>query len=129
MSSDESQEPSCAAPPALSGIAVMAAADGEADEHVLAHLRSCPSCTARVRQLRALQRQLLAQLYRATCPRSELLVDYCQGLLDPFERAAVTHHLALCPHCAAELALLERAAPVSDSLAVSAIGRATLQIP
>lgn len=123
MSSDESRDLGCTAPPALSGIAVMAAADGEADETILAHLRVCPSCAARASQLRALQRQLRARLYRATCPRSEALIDYCQGLLDPFERASVAHHLALCPHCAAEVALLERAAPLTDALAIGTIGR------
>lgn len=128
MSSDEWREPGCTAPPALSGIAVMAAADGESDETVLAHLQVCPSCRARVAQLRALQRQLLQRLYRHNCPSSQLLVDYCHGLLEPFERAAVTHHLALCTHCAAEVALLERGAR-SEMLALGTSGMITAPLP
>lgn len=114
MSSDESRARICADPPALGGNALMAAADGEADEATLAHLRACPHCAARVARLRALQQELLRRLYRLHCPSSDLLVDYCQGLLDPFQRTAVAHHLALCPHCAAELALLERGGGSAD---------------
>jgi anti-sigma factor RsiW len=29
----------------------------------------------------------------------ELVTDYLDGALGPDERAAVDHHLALCPHC------------------------------
>lgn len=123
MSSEESREEPCAAPPTLSSTALIAAADGEADEATLAHLRACPHCAARVAELRALQSRLRRRLYRLHCPGSDVLVDYCQGLLDPFQRAAVTHHLAMCPHCAAELALLERAAPRADMVGMGALGR------
>lgn len=108
MSSDESRARACEAPPALSGNALMAAADGEADEATLAHLRSCPHCAARVSRVRSLQSRLLRRLYRLHCPSSDTLVDYCQGLLDPFQRTSLVHHLAVCPHCSAEVALLER---------------------
>lgn len=122
MSSDERDEGPCTATPALSSTALIAAADGEADEAILAHLRACPHCAARVADLRALQARLRKRLYRLHCPSSDVLVDYCQGLLDPFQRAAVTHHLGICPHCAAELALLERGAPLSDLAALGAFG-------
>lgn len=114
MSIDEGLEESCATPPALSGIALIAAADGEADEGTLAHLRECPTCSARVMQLRAVQARLRQRLYRLHCPSSDLLVDYCQGLVDPFQRAALAHHIATCPHCSAEVTLLERGAPVAE---------------
>jgi anti-sigma factor RsiW len=29
----------------------------------------------------------------------ELVTDYLEGAVTPDERAAVDHHLALCPHC------------------------------
>lgn len=123
MSSDESQEELCTASPALSSTALIAAADGEADEAILAHLRACPHCAARVAELRALQARLRRRLYRLHCPASDVLVDYCQGLLDPFQRAAVSHHVGTCPHCAAELCLLERGAPLADLSGMGALGR------
>jgi anti-sigma factor RsiW len=110
MSIDEGWEEGCTAPPALSGVALIAAADGEADEATLAHLRACPACNDRVMQLRAMQARLRSRLYRLRCPSTDLLVDYCQGLIDPFQRAALAHHIAGCPHCSAEMALLERGA-------------------
>jgi anti-sigma factor RsiW len=114
MSIDEGLEGGCATPRALNETALIAAADGEADEATLAHLRECPACAARVVQLRTVQARLRRWLYRLHCPSSDLLVDYCQGLVDPFQRGALTHHIALCPHCSAEVALLERSTPVAD---------------
>jgi anti-sigma factor RsiW len=129
MSSDESREPRCSAPPALSGLALLAAADGEADDATIEHLRACPHCAAQFEQVRRLQARLLRRLYRLHCPRSDLLVDYCQGLLDPFQRTAITHHLAVCPHCTHEVALLERSAPMVEVVGYGAFGRATVLLP
>lgn len=117
MNMDESCDEVCALPPALTGSALMAAADGEADEATLAHLRSCRSCADRVAQIRAVQVQLRRRLYRLHCLTTDTLVDYCQGLLDPYQRATVAHHIALCPHCSAELALLSHSAPLSEPFA------------
>lgn len=129
MSSDESREGVCSTSPALSGSALIAAADGEADETILAHVRSCPHCAAQLAQIRTLQARLTRRLYRLHCPRSELLVDYCQGLLDPYQRTTITHHLAVCPHCATEVALLERGAPLADMVGYGAFGRASVLLP
>ncbi|HMQ31140.1 MAG TPA: hypothetical protein PKD53_10445 [Chloroflexaceae bacterium] len=116
MSIEESWDEGCTLPSAPSATALIAAADGEADEATLAHLRACPHCAAQVARLAALQARLRRRLYRLYCPASETLMDYCQGLLDPYQRAALVQHLALCPHCAAEIGLLERvgAAPVAE---------------
>ena len=114
MSIEESWEEGCSRPPAPSGNALIAAADGEADEATLAHLRACPHCAARVTQLRTLQARLHRRLYRLYCPTSDTLIDYCQGLLDPYQQASLSHHLGLCPHCSAEIALMERNAPLVD---------------
>lgn len=119
MSIDERRDAGCAVPPELSGAAIVAAADGEADEAVLAHVRMCPHCAARVAQLRSLEAQLRRQFYRLFCPTSDQLVDYCQGLLDPYDRAVVIHHLAICPHCSAEVALLEDADRPRDLFTMS----------
>ena len=128
MSIDESREHGCTTPPALSGSALIAAADGEADEAMLAHLRECPHCAARVAQTRALQTRLTRRLYRLECASSETLVDYCQGLLNPSQRAALAQHLAVCHHCVAEVALLERSAPLVERLGYGAFGRASVSV-
>jgi len=107
MTNDEEWEQRCICPAPPGSSALIAAADGEADEATLAHLQACPVCMARVMHLRALQTYLLRRLYRLHCPPTDTLVDYCQGLLDPGDAAAVSHHLAICPHCAAEVKLLQ----------------------
>ncbi|MCS6881717.1 MAG: hypothetical protein RMK84_08705 [Oscillochloridaceae bacterium] len=71
---------------------------------------------ARVMHLRALQAYLLRRLYRLHCLQTEVLVDYCHGLLDPYAAAAVTHHLAICPHCAAEVKLLQEGPPLAQAV-------------
>ncbi|MEI7768363.1 MAG: hypothetical protein WCI67_00160 [Chloroflexales bacterium] len=114
MTIDEIWDEDCVAAPGLSGIAVVAAADGEIDEPTRAHLKACPHCAARVRQVRQIQTRLRSQLYRLFCPTTDLLVDYCQGFLDPYQRTQITHHLATCPCCASEVALMESAVPASD---------------
>jgi anti-sigma factor RsiW len=114
---DEGRNEVCVAPPGLSNIAVVAAADGEIDEQTRAHLQECPHCAARVRQMRQFQKRLRRQLYRLFCPTTDLLVDYCQGLLDPHQRALIAHHLATCPCCAGEVSLMESIEPVPDLLA------------
>lgn len=129
MSDEEIWEEGCSRPPALSGNLLIAAADGEADEATLAHLRACPHCAARVGQFRMLQARLRRRLYRLYCPTSDVLVDYCQGLLDPYHRAAVSHHLAICPHCANEIALMERSAPHLDGLGLSIPARLIVPLP
>ncbi len=115
MSNQERWEEGCTMPPAPGVAALIAAADSEADAATLAHLEQCPHCASIVAQIRSFQVRLLHRLYRLHCPSSDLLVDYSQGLLDPYQRAFVTHHLALCPHCSAELALLERAGASDDA--------------
>ncbi len=111
---DKSQETGCVAPPGLSSSVLMAAIDGELDAETQAHLEVCPSCATRMRQMREFQRRLHLRLYRLFCPTTDVLVDYCQGLLDPYQRAQITHHIALCPHCAREVALMEALEPISD---------------
>ncbi|WP_129672048.1 zf-HC2 domain-containing protein [Candidatus Chloroploca sp. Khr17] len=107
MSIEEYGNEGCIDSPALSGIALLAVADGEADEETLAHVRTCPHCSQWVTRLRRMQTLLRQRLYRLECPSTEMLVDYCQGLLDPEEASAIRQHLKYCPHCHAEVNLLE----------------------
>jgi anti-sigma factor RsiW len=108
MNHEQSREEECLAPPALCDTAIMAAVDGESNAETLEHLRKCPYCKQRVEQYQTLQRGLLQQLYRLWCPSTAQLIDYAQGMLDPTQQAALNHHLHICPHCAAELALIEQ---------------------
>lgn len=114
---DEGRDEGCVAPPGLSNTQVVAAADGEIDEQIRTHLQQCPHCAARVREMRRFQKRLRRQLYRLFCPSTDLLVDYCQGLIDPHQHALITHHIATCPYCAREVALMESLDPLPDRLA------------
>lgn len=98
----------CALPPALSEQDLIAAIDDEAEPHIMHHLCRCPHCAARARSLARLQQQLRTKLYRVFCPASDDLIDYHQGLLAAERHASVARHLAMCPHCAHELLLLEQ---------------------
>jgi anti-sigma factor RsiW len=121
MFTTESQDRECTCPPGISGDTLIAAVDGEAGPETLAHLCACPHCAARVERIRTLQRRLRFKLYRCQCPATQVLVDYCQGLLDPQQAALTTHHLALCPHCAAEVAILMHAESGTERPAWSGI--------
>jgi anti-sigma factor RsiW len=94
----------CTNPPELDDRQLLAFNDGEADEGVSAHLARCPYCRSRAGELANLQRGLIAQLYRLTCPPSEELGDYHLGLLSNERRMIVAGHLRECPHCTRELA-------------------------
>jgi anti-sigma factor RsiW len=100
---------SCADPPALTDLELIAALDGESSPEVARHLRSCRQCAARAEELAQLQQELRARLYRAFCPSSQRLVEYRRGALAYEQRAAIATHVANCPHCTRELALVEQA--------------------
>jgi anti-sigma factor RsiW len=53
-----------------------------------------------------LEAYLAAAFYRRSCPSPDELGEYQLGLLDRKRTAAITRHLAECPHCARELAQL-----------------------
>ncbi|WP_322488311.1 hypothetical protein [Chloroflexus sp.] len=103
----------------LSGSEIVAAADGEADEAIVDHLRHCELCRQRVAALRAMQQVLRRRLYRALCPSTEQLADYCQGLLSPAQQALLAHHIASCPYCNAEVNLMLQRDPLIDRLLLS----------
>lgn len=129
MSIEECWDEGCSVSSGPRASDLVAAADGEADEATMAHVRSCPHCAARVAQLKTMQSRLRWRLFRLGCPASDQLMDYCQGLLDPYQRAALVQHLAVCPHCSAELALLERATPLADALGFGPRARLLMPLP
>ncbi len=103
----------------LSSLELVAAADGELDEAALSHLRQCPRCRQRVAALRNLQQALRRRLYRAFCPTTDQLVDYCQGLLPLAQHRLIARHITTCPHCSAEVDLLMQRDPLIDRLLLS----------
>ena len=98
----------CTRPPALSNVALLAVIDNEADTDVMNHLDSCAFCSERADSFAELQHFLRVQLYRLFCPSSDYLIDYQQGLLRGEQRSAIAQHLATCPHCSREVALVEQ---------------------
>ena len=126
----------CRRLPSPNEIDLIAAADGEADEEVVAHLRDCPHCAQRARDFGELQQLLRQRLYRILCPSSDDLLAYRQGWLDERRMAMLRTHLRDCPHCARELRLLEEASgappwppPISDLRRVVAMALAPLREP
>lgn len=98
----------CTYPPELSELQLLMAADGEAEPWVEQHLAGCAYCRQRGAELARLQDALQDRLLRAACPPSLTLGEFHLGLCAPTEAAAISRHLADCPHCAAELAQLDR---------------------
>jgi hypothetical protein len=100
----------CSRPPALDELDLIAAADGEAGDDILAHLAACEHCADRAREITAVQGTLRRRLFRLFCPSSDELVAYYHHSLPGSRQAELARHLGKCPHCARELHLIERAA-------------------
>ncbi len=71
-----------------------------------AHITHCPACLARVGVLSNEEQFLQANLYRADCPSAHELGEYELKLLPAFRINAIAAHVAHCPRCSQELALL-----------------------
>src|SRR5437868_9448400 len=97
-------EPGLVAPEDL-----VAYASGEEDARTAAHVAACPACAVEVAGYRGAARALRARLFRVDCPPTQSLGELSLGLLDAQEALAVRAHLALCPHCSDELAVLDAA--------------------
>ncbi len=97
----------CSAPPPLSDEALSLALDGLADEATLKHLAACHGCSTRLADMKYLEDALMTRLERFDCPPAQRLVDYQFGILDATTAAEVRLHLARCPRCQDELALLD----------------------
>lgn len=97
----------CLSLPELDDQTLLAYVDGEADPETRRHVAQCPHCQEKVRRLAALQDRLTTQLYRIACPTPHELGEHHLVVLSPSQAHAVAEHLALCPHCAREVAQLE----------------------
>lgn len=87
---------------------LLAYLDGESKPAIASHLAVCPACAERLRALQATEATLRQTLYRADCPSAQVMADFRQGFLTFDEQRFITSHLAICPHCAAELARLDQ---------------------
>ena len=87
--------------------------DGSLDEgrsrSICEHLLGCPSCQAKMRSLgRAglFLRVALGSRRHIECPIEEELGAYLSGRMTPDDRRHIEGHLAVCPNCLHEVALL-----------------------
>ncbi len=97
----------CIEPPELDDIQLLTYLDGDADYDVAGHLAKCPHCSAKAGRLHLIEARLTAALYRSSCPSPLALGEYRLGTLARKEAAAITQHVAACPHCERELAQLQ----------------------
>lgn len=68
------------------------------------HVRACPRCAKLAKQYAQETQRLGHLLFRFDCPSSLELGEYHLNLLPASIRQQIDAHLALCPHCTAELA-------------------------
>lgn len=97
----------CQNTPQLDDAELLMALDGEADPEVAMHVSQCPQCQQRAALLSSVQQAASARLYRVACPSSLELGEHHMSLLPAARSAAVRQHVAVCPHCAQELAQLD----------------------
>ncbi len=88
--------------------------DGQAPPEVAEHLARCAFCASRAAELARFQSQLKALFYRMECPPSLELGEYALRMLPSSRALQIRAHVDRCPHCAQELAQMERflAAPL-----------------
>lgn len=111
----------CNDPGAVTPEDLVAYAEGDGDSRTAVHVASCPWCAAEAASYAALDRTLTVRLWRAECPATLTLGEHVLDLLDPQEALTVRAHVAVCPHCTAELDEL-RTALGGDPLAELAAG-------
>jgi hypothetical protein len=93
----------CIAPEEVREGDLLSYSEGRASQQVKEHIARCPFCAAEAAALAEVDRVLTAVLYRASCPATEVLVQYQAGLLRAHERRQVERHVQVCPLCASEL--------------------------
>jgi hypothetical protein len=82
---------------------LMAISDGQAPEHVVAHIKTCSTCADRVEGYGRIQSDLRRSLFRFDCPDAHTLGEYELNLLDSEMRIVVAAHATECAECASEL--------------------------
>lgn len=97
----------CVSSPELRDSDLIAYLDEHSSDDVTRHLDRCEHCRENLRRLVAEENRLTALLYRTVCPPSETLGEYHLNMLSGETAAAVSNHVATCPHCTSELAQLD----------------------
>lgn len=80
---------------------------GRASAETRAAVERTPACLRAARALAHDLAPLLGLIYRAECPAPDTLVGYHERSLGATEQLIVRRHVAACPNCRAELALLD----------------------
>ncbi len=93
----------CASPPELSSKELWDYLDGRAGPMVRAHLKRCPSCRGRAKELAVFQDGLHMKLKRIACPSSLELGEYHLGILPSADAERIRQHVAGCPACQQEI--------------------------
>ena len=96
----------CSSPPELDPSTLLAFLEEDAEEWVETHISICPYCRQRAEALGQTQSALDARLFRATCPPSDELGEYEEGMLSAAQARVIKAHLEECPHCSLELTQL-----------------------
>ena len=91
----------------LSDAELLAYLDGELDEGTAKLIEGSGSdaqeLRARLQVLAQEQRRLAQALYRSSCPDPQRLAEFQFSMLSEAETESISAHLAICPHCTAEL--------------------------
>jgi len=93
----------CIAPEEIREGDLLAFVEGRAIPQVEEHIARCPFCAAEAAALARADRALSTALYRASCPATEVLLQYQAGLLEMRERRQIARHIQECSFCAGEL--------------------------
>src|SRR5579872_6398433 len=96
----------CIEPGLVTADELMAYAAGDAGARVGAHIAACAACAEQATAYIVAERTLQQRLFRVDCPAILVLGELALDMLDPAEALEMRAHLALCPHCTAELATL-----------------------
>ena len=96
----------CSTPPALTDEELSATLDGEFDATIQQHLSQCPACAARLAEMRQMD-MVFHSLRRIECPSPQIIGDFHLKFLDDAQATLVQQHLASCPRCQDELAILK----------------------
>ena len=96
----------CELPPPLTERDLENVLGSDASPEVREHLRRCRHCRERLTLFAAEEAPVRARLYRAECPSTEQLGEWQIGLLEPEEASTVAAHLALCPLCQSDIAMI-----------------------
>lgn len=97
----------CIDPGAVTPEDLVAYAGGDGDARTAGHVTACAACADQAAGYATSARILSSRLFRVDCPPALTLGELALGMLEPEDGLTMRTHLALCPHCRADLATLE----------------------